>query len=284
MDLGPKTAKQKANTKSHLGASSSTMRIVTLLLLGLVPLSIAFQTPRTIQRRFRSTSRAPQVIQPWKLPWSVCFASSDDNAMVEPTDLVMLETSQTLDRISWLSWWAQSILTVVSSVTLLFARNVVRSSRTAAAAGSSGGGEGLLVAGTGLILSFLSILWTWGGARLSQRLIRKKLSKIHAAQMIRRAISVGIRINLLGMALAIVGAEQIVGSLAVKVLTTTAQGGLVMSTTAQPLLQPIDILVVQGNTNTILSHFSSLVALLYLTGLVKRLDPPSEEGDERNRK
>jgi hypothetical protein len=102
--------------------------------------------------------------------------------------------------------------------------------------------------------------------------------------MIRRCISVGVTVNLLGMALALVGAEQIVGSLAIKVLTQQGVlGGYGDRGAALQSLQPLDILVVQGNTNTLLSHFCSLVAFLYLTKLVKRLDPPSVDGDERKR-
>ena len=47
-------------------------------------------------------------------------------------------------------------------------------------------------------------------------------------------------------------------------------------------LQPLDILVVQANTNLLLSQFLSLCALLYLTKNVQQLDPPST--DEKPRK
>jgi hypothetical protein len=209
-------------------------------------------------------------------------------------DELILETSKTLHRISWLSWWSQVILTVVSSITLIFARNVIRAGINSSSSSSSSinsmnkaivgaSGEGLLVAGTGLVVSFLSIVWTWGGARLAKRLVHKKgTRRIAAANMVRRAISVGVTLNLLGMALALVGAEQIVGTLAVKVLTQQGVFGGVDRVAVQTL-QPLDILVVQGNTNTLLSHFCSLVALLYQTKLVRHLDPPSTEGDERKR-
>lgn len=38
---------------------------------------------------------------------------------------IVAETSLTLKRVSWLSWWSQMILTVSSSVILIFAKNVV---------------------------------------------------------------------------------------------------------------------------------------------------------------
>jgi hypothetical protein len=49
------------------------------------------------------------------------------------------------------------------------------------------------------------------------------------------------------------------------------------------LLQPLDILVVQANNNTIFSHFCSLAAYLFLGRSISQLDPPSVEGDDRSR-
>jgi Protein of unknown function (DUF3611) len=125
----------------------------------------------------------------------------------------------------------------------------------------------------------MSIFWTWGGgARLSRRLLRRPTSKIQAAKMLRKAIDVGVSLNLIGMFLTLLGAEQTVGVLAIKVLTARPWNN--PSPFGAPFdasLQPLDILVVQANTNALLSHFCSLVSLLYLTRYVKKLDPPSVE-------
>ena len=136
---------------------------------------------------------------------------------------------------------------------------------------------------TGITLSILSIFWTWGGARLSRRLLRKNASRIKAATMIRRAITFGTSLNLLGMLVTLIGAEQIIGLLATKVLTQQGflTGGIGNpGAVATQTLQPLDILVVQANTNTMLSHFVGLVCGLYLTRNVRRLDPPSVEDDD----
>jgi hypothetical protein len=109
--------------------------------------------------------------------------------------------------------------------------------------------------------------------------------------MIRRAIVIGTCLNLAGMLITLIGAEQIVGLLAAKVLT--AQGispfsqsfGLVagagVGLTGVQSVQPLDVLIVQANTNTLLSHFLSLLNCLILTRSVHLLDPPSVEDDER---
>ena len=100
--------------------------------------------------------------------------------------------------------------------------------------------------------------------------------------MLRKSIDVGVVINLIGMMFTIIGAEQIVGGLAIKVLTTSSRS-VALGAESSQFLQPLDILVVQANTNTLFSHFSNLVAMLFLTRSVAKLDPPSVEGDERKR-
>ena len=146
----------------------------------------------------------------------------------------------------------------------------------------------------GIVVSGFSIIWTWGGARLSRRLLRTKptrpnktltpYTKIRVANSIRRVIRIGTMLNLFGMAITLLGAEQIVGVLAAKVLTMQGLplggagggfgGGAVLGAQS---IQPLDILIVQANTNTLLSHFVSLVCALWLVRSVHRLDPPSTD-------
>lgn len=195
------------------------------------------------------------------------------------TDPVIRQTSKALKRASWFSWWSQVILTTISSVILVFARSVMTPAldRTA--------GPSFLLTGADLLLSAVSIVWTWGnGTRLSRRLTAKPTTRAAAAHMLRRAIRVGVTVNLLGLICSLVAAQAIVGSLAIKVLTSNrsvfAAGGA--SLLVPEGLQPLDILVVQANTNLLLSQFLSLCALLYLTKNVQQLDPPST--DEKPRK
>ena len=171
--------------------------------------SVQFQSPMQLQFELQQHLSKDLCQRTQQRPSKLFLSLSPD------VDELIVEASNTLHRISWLSWWSQVILTVVSSITLLFARNVL----TAAKNVPTIGGDGLVIAGSGLLVSFLSIFWTWGGARLGRRLLKKPTRRIEAANMIRRAISVGVSLNLLGMTLALIGAEQIVGNLAVKVLT-----------------------------------------------------------------
>ena len=103
----------------------------------------------------------------------------------------------------------------------------------------------------GIGLSVLSIIWTWGAARLSRRLLRSvDYSHVKVANMIRRTITVGTYLNLLGMLVTLIGAEQIVGLLAAKVLTMQGVSpfgtiGTSLPVSGSQTLQPLDILVVQ---------------------------------------
>jgi len=216
--------------------------------------------------------------------------SSTTSSSLDP---LLIQAALALRRTSWLSWWTQVILTTVSSVTLLFAKGVLETRPITQRTFLPGA---FIFAGTGIGLSIVSILWTWGGARLSRRILQSRRlrsktntttsvveanssldSFIQVAQSLRKVIRVGTYLNLLGMLITLIGAEQIIGLLAARVLTTASTATLgVVSSTAQ-VLQPLDILIVQANTNTLLSHFISLVCTLYLTNSVHSLDPPSTE-------
>ena len=92
----------------------------------------------------------------------------------------------------------------------------------------------------------------------------------------RRAVRVQVTINLWGLLTTLLAAEEIVGSLAIKVLTTFGVGAAASLYNAPLLgLQPLDILVVQANTNTLLAHFVSLATALFVSDQIRKLDPPS---------
>jgi len=203
-------------------------------------------------------------------------------------DLVQL-VSLRMRRVTFLSWWAQLILTVISSVTLIFTRNVMNleSTRSVTAVAAAATNRALVpnyfLAGSSIAISFGSVFWTWATRRLSRRLLRKPTTRIQAANMLRKSISVGTYLNLIGMLLALLGAGQIIGSLAIKVLTTATNQSTIYQQGGVMLLQPLDILVVQANNNTLFSHFCSLVAYLFLGRSIGQLDPPSVDEDERSR-
>jgi Protein of unknown function (DUF3611) len=187
--------------------------------------------------------------------------SSNYPSSYQLKDSIMKEAVMTLRRTSWLSWWSQMILTVISTVILGFAKT-----------SNAKDGPSLVLSGAAIFISGLSIVWTWGnGTRLSRRLQTKPATRGAAANMLRRAVRVGAMLNMAGLLCNLLAAQEIIGGLALKVLTqrqSLLDGGL----------QPLDVLVVQANANSLLSHYISLACLLYLTNLIARLDPPSRDG------
>lgn len=89
-----------------------------------------------------------------------------------------------------------------------------------------------------------------------------------------RAITIGVVINSVGLLCNLLAAQQIIGLFAIKVFTSSAGGGgasraALFGTGSAALfndntLQPLDILIIQANTNVLLSQYISLMALLSL--------------------
>jgi ABC-type iron transport system FetAB permease component len=112
---------------------------------------------------------------------------------------------------------------------------------------------------------------------LAKRFVRRDTSPVEAANLLRRVITVGCTLNLLGLLVSLLGAQYIVGTLVAKAMqNVVGYGNMAISS---QVLQPLDVLVVQANTNVLTSHFVSLGCLLWLTRMVDVLDPPSLEED-----
>ena len=197
-------------------------------------------------------------------------------------DPLISRTSQTLKACSWVSWWSQLVLTVISAITFLFARNVMDAQAAAYQTTTSRAAVAskFFLPGLGLVASAMSIVWTWGQRRLARRFIRRAdTSRIQAANLLRRVIRVGVTLNLAGLLLSVLGSQYIVGTLVAKSMSGfvgLGGGGGVVSQT----LQPLDVLVVQANVNVLSSHFVSIACLLWLSRMVDLLDPPSLEDDK----
>ena len=234
---------------------------------------------------------------------STSSSPNTTNKEDDEIDSLIVRTSNALRASSWFSWWSQVILTVISSITFIFARNVMTMpTTTAAAIGQAGVGPitigKFFLPGLGIAASSLSIIWTWGQRRLARRFVRPRrrdggggrkspsitgitttTSRIEAANLLRSTIKFGVSLNLFGLLTSVLGAQYIVGTLVAKSMQSFVGLGGVGITSSQTL-QPLDVLVVQANTNVLSSHFVSLVCLLWLTRMVDLLDPPSLEEEE----
>lgn len=171
-----------------------------------------------------------------------------------PAEAPLPRLGASLRSIGWLSWWSQLILSTVSGVLLLFANSV-----TSRPTAFTLLGRGLALAG--LALAFASTLWTVSYARLASSLIGDRApTAAKAAEQTRGIVRVAVSLNVVGMVLCILAAEAIVGTLAAKALTqSTVSLGIVASA-----VQPLDLLIVQANTNTLAAHFISLCGAMRL--------------------
>ncbi|KAL7543749.1 hypothetical protein ACHAXR_013045 [Thalassiosira sp. AJA248-18] len=228
----------------------------------------------------RSKSSSSSALRPFHHYLS---SSKNDDNNYQQIDSLIYQTSTTLRATSWFSWWSQVILTVISTVTFLFARNVMDAQAAATPMELSRVASKFFLPGVGVVVSTMSIIWTWGQRRLANRFIRRTgTSRVEAANLLRRVIKVGVTLNLIGLLTSVLGAQYIVGTLVAKSMQSFGGfggfggGGVIASQT----LQPLDVLVVQANTNVLSSHFVSLACLLWLTRMVDRLDPPSLDEDD----
>lgn len=181
----------------------------------------------------------------------------------------------------WVSFWIQIVLAVVSAVVLLFAAGSFGASNSTptqipgvpgVVTPPSGGvnpgtGAGLFLAVLGLLTLFAGAYWAFRYTRLSRKLRNSQDRPNRGAAL--QILYIGLGINLVGMLLTILGAQAIVGSLVAK---SFAQGIGIFSGNFQRFINPLDIFLVQANTNTIMAHFVGLVATL---GILRTVDRPN---------
>ena len=198
-------------------------------------------------------------------------AAMASESLVAAATLPSNRRALALWRVGWFSWWSQVVLGVISAVVLAFAR-VSMPVRTDAMGAL---GNGFLFATFGAGLAFASVAWTWRITRLA-RLEPASPAVADLQYVLRKtrgALRFGATINLLGMAVTLVSAEQVVGMLIAKALaapgalTNLVGAGGALAAPSIPAVTALDVFVVQANTNTLCAHFAGLLASL---GLLRR--------------
>lgn len=169
-----------------------------------------------------------------------------------------INTISSLNRLFYRSsvacWWIQIILCVISGTILTFA-NTVRHQ-----ASHSFWLSGFSLSAIGVCISFVNAFWTWNFTRLNRRIRTKKISVEKIIPTMRKYSRISVGLSLAGMLVTLLGAEQIVGNLASKVLSSQALFGVTTYAGGQSsALQPLDIFLVQANTNALVSHFAPLL-------------------------
>lgn len=176
-------------------------------------------------------------------------------------------TARHFKRFGSLGFWGQLVCTVVSAVILSFSVIITGKITSPATFYCTAGG---------IAAAFISVFWSFGYIRLSEKLRRTSSdpSKAPPRADVVKSLKNGIGVNLMGMGAAIFGMQATVGLLVAKALTTSANPYYQGITPGYSPVLALDVFLVQASANTILSHFLGLLFSLELLRSVTL--PPSE--------
>ncbi|CDN09766.1 MAG: DUF3611 family protein [Richelia sp.] len=168
--------------------------------------------------------------------------------------------------VGWISFWTQLVLGVVATGIFL----VFRIQRSGTQAGNPGAGFGIFFAALGLLTLAGGVFLAFRYTRIGKQLASSNGSNHPRRMETLQVIRLGLMINLVGMLLTLFGAQAISGSLLLKALSVP-QGAVGFSPEQlSRLVQPIDVLVVQANINTVTAHFAGVVGSLWLFNRIQK--------------
>lgn len=182
-----------------------------------------------------------------------------DSHSLSPT---VQQVATSFRTIGWIGFWLQLGLAVVSALVLLFA---MADPNFNLKASNPMSGAGLFFAAGGVLMLGLSIYWAFRYTRIAKQLQApnsathpKKTEVIHTLRQ-------GLILNSVGMVLTLLGVETIVGTLIAKSLSQVE--GLALYNASQ-LIEPLDVLVVQANINTIVAQFVGIIISFWLVSRI----------------
>lgn len=176
------------------------------------------------------------------------------------------QIAQSFRLTGWISFWTQLVLTVISGITLIFAVAAGRTPTGVSTNPGTGVGGLLTIVGIGILV--FNMYWALTRyVSVGRRLSGSKSNRPKKLDTI-QSIRLGLMVSLVGMLLAILGAETIVGLLVGKALSQGI-GGFV-NTDPSRFIQPADTFVVQASINVILAQFAGIVSALWLLNRISR--------------
>jgi hypothetical protein len=185
------------------------------------------------------------------------------NRTESTSSYTLQQVANTFRLAGWVTFWAQVVLAVVASVTLLFVFLSLNTTRPAV-----GTGFGLLFSVIGVGLLAGGIFFAYRYTRLSRQLRLSDATTRPKKSDTIRTLQVGLMFNLIGMLLTFVGAFAITGGLALKSFRTSASGIQVANTT--DWITSIDILTVQALFIILLALYAGIVCSLTLLSRISR--------------
>jgi Protein of unknown function (DUF3611) len=178
------------------------------------------------------------------------------------------QTASALRNTGWIAFWIQLGLGIISGAVLLFYLSFRRAGN--AASGVPGIGLGVFFAIAGLIMLAIAIFFAFRYTRLARQLRGEGRTEKPSKGMTMKTVRLGLTISLAGMVLTVLGTQAIVGS--VLAIALMSPQGMILRTAgvATPMVEPIDLFVVQANLNTITAHLVGIFASFWLLNRLNR--------------
>jgi len=167
------------------------------------------------------------------------------------------KVSRNLQRWGFWSFWLQLILGIISTVTLLFSIPALSESKQ----NLQGVQFGILSAFISIILLVVALVISFRYKKIGTKIENRDPAMRPKKSETMNLIQFGLVFNLVGMLFAIIGAETLVGLALAKSLTLSPQ---LIGSNPQQFVNPLDLLIIQANTNTIGAHFAGIVTSLIL--------------------
>lgn len=160
-------------------------------------------------------------------------------------------------------FWLQLGLAVVSAAILTFA---IADPNFNLKGTNPMSGTGLFFAVAGLFFLSVSIFWAFSCTRLANALQDDAGVYLEKTETIVKLWR-GLFFNAIGLILTLIGIEAIVGTLIAKSLTQVE--GLAIYNSSQ-LIEPLDLLVIQANVNTVVAQAAGILAAAWLVARIGR--------------
>ncbi|MDX2256834.1 MAG: DUF3611 family protein [Pseudanabaenaceae cyanobacterium bins.39] len=190
-----------------------------------------------------------------------------DNSDISPN---VLRVVLAFRRWGWVSFWAQVVLCVISSVVLMQLALLRGNPSTVPTGADSNPATlpGLSFAWGGVAILGASIFWNFRYTQMAKKL--RSPNRPTKTQTVFQ-IKIGLVINLLGMLVTLLGAAAIIGALTLR----SQQGVFAGAGNFNLTIQPLDFQIIQASFNIIFAHYIGLVASLWL--LNRATDKPNRE-------
>ena len=174
-----------------------------------------------------------------------------------PTSPKIQKISASLKQLGNIGFWLQTVLGVISAVILSIAGAAIVSGREK----TPGIELGIFCAFCGVILLGLAVIFSFRCTQIARKIQIAEPAKRPTKAGTLKIIRYGLAVNLVGMLLAILGAEALSGIVLLKTLTLPQ---VTLGSDPDRFVTSVDLLIVQANTNTIAAHFAGIVSSLLL--------------------